>query len=58
MLSLVSSEGCTLCYGNSTELHCSLKSGAKNLDQKFPATTPGRSMVKINRLDDAFLDVF
>ena len=25
---------------------------------KFPATRPGRSMIKIGRLDDAFLEVF
>ena len=30
----------------------------EKLGAKFPATTPGYSMVKIVRLDDTFLDVF
>ena len=36
---------------------CSKKLSEK-LRAKFPATTPGCSMVKIARLDDAFLEVF
>ena len=28
------------------------------LGAKFPATTPGYSMLKITRLDDAFSEVF
>ena len=35
-----------------------LKKLSKKLRPKFPATTPGSSMVKIARLDDAFLEVF
>ena len=35
-----------------------LKKLSKKLRPKFPATTPGCSMVKIARLDDAFLEVF
>ena len=31
---------------------------SEKLRPEFPATTPGCSMVKIARLDDAFLDVF
>ena len=31
---------------------------SEKLRAKFPATTPGCSMVKIARLDDAFLEVF
>jgi len=31
---------------------------SEKLRVKFPATTPGCSIVKIARLDDAFLDVF
>jgi len=30
----------------------------EKLGAKFPATTPGCSIVKIARLDDAFLEVF
>ena len=35
-----------------------LKKLSENLTAKFPATTPGCSMVKIACLDDAFLEVF
>ena len=35
-----------------------LKKWSKKLRPKFPATTPGCSMVKIPRLNDAFLEVF
>ena len=35
-----------------------LKKLSEKLRPKFPATTPGYSMVKIVRLDDAFLEVF
>ena len=35
-----------------------LKKLSEKLGPKFPATTPGCSMVKIARLDDAFLEVF
>ena len=35
-----------------------LKKLSEKLIAKFPATTPGCSMVKIARLDDAFLEVF
>ena len=35
-----------------------LKELSGKLRAKFPATTPGCSMVKIGRLDDAFLEVF
>ena len=35
-----------------------LKKLSEKLRAKFPATTPGCSMVKISRLDDAFLEVF
>ena len=35
-----------------------LKKWSENLRPKFAATTPGCSMVKVARLDDAFLDVF
>ena len=35
-----------------------LKTLSEKLGAKFPATTPGYSMVKIARLDDAFLEVF
>ena len=35
-----------------------LKKLSEKLRPKFPATTPGCSMVKIARLDDAFLEVF
>ena len=35
-----------------------LKKWNENLRPKFAATTPGCSMVKIARLDDAFLEVF
>ena len=35
-----------------------LKKWSENLTPKFAATTPGCSMVKIARLDDAFLEVF
>ena len=31
---------------------------SEKLRPKFPATTPGCSMVKIARLDDAFLEIF
>ena len=31
---------------------------SEKLGAKFPATTPGYSMVKIGRLEDAFLEVF
>ena len=34
-----------------------LKQLSEKLRPKFPATTPGYSMVKIARLDDAFLEV-
>ena len=30
----------------------------EKLRAKFPVTTPGYSIVKIARLDDAFLDIF
>ena len=43
------------------EIHVCIKM-VKNLSEKlrakFPATTPGYSMVKIARLDNAFLEVF
>ena len=35
-----------------------LKKVSEKLTAKLPATTPGCSMVKIVRLDDAFLKVF
>ena len=35
-----------------------LKKLSENLRAKFPATIRGYSMVKITRLDDAFLEVF
>ena len=35
-----------------------LKKWRKTLGPKFPATTPGCSVVKVARLDDAFLEVF
>ena len=35
-----------------------LKTSSEKLRAKFPATTRGYSMVKIARLDDAFLEVF
>ena len=35
-----------------------LKKWSKKLGPKFPATTPGCSMVKVALLDDAFLEVF
>ena len=35
-----------------------LKKLSEKLGAKFPATTPGCSMLKIARLDDAFLEVF
>jgi len=35
-----------------------LKKLSEKLRAKFPATTPGCSIVKIARLDDAFLKVF
>ena len=35
-----------------------LKKLSEKLRAKFPATTPGFSMVKIALLDDAFLEVF
>ena len=35
-----------------------LKKLSEKLGAKFPATTPGCSMVKITRLDDAFSEVF
>ena len=35
-----------------------LKKLSEKLREKFPATTPGCSMVKIARLDDASLEVF
>ena len=35
-----------------------LKKCSENLRPKFAATTPGCSMVKVARLDDAFLEVF
>ena len=35
-----------------------LKKLSEKLGKKFPATTPGYSMLKIARLDDAFLEVF
>ena len=35
-----------------------LKKWSEKLRPKFAATTPGCSMVKIARLDDAFLEVF
>ena len=35
-----------------------LKKLCEKLRAKFPATTPGCSMVKIARLDDAFSEVF
>ena len=35
-----------------------LKKLSEKLRPKFPATTPGCSMVKIARLNDAFLEVF
>jgi len=35
-----------------------LKRLSEKLRAKFPATTPGCSIVKIARLDDSFLEVF
>jgi len=35
-----------------------LKKLSEKLGAKFPASTPGCSMVKIARLDDPFLEVF
>ena len=35
-----------------------LKKLSEKLRAKFPATTPGCSLVKIARLNDAFLEVF
>ena len=35
-----------------------LKKLSEKLGAKFPATTPGCSMLKITRLDDAFSEVF
>jgi len=35
-----------------------LKNLREKLGAKFPATTPGCSIVQIARLDDAFLEVF
>ena len=35
-----------------------LEEWSENLRPKFAATTPGCSMVKVARLDDAFLEVF
>ena len=35
-----------------------LKKWSEKLTLKFAATTPGCSMVKVARLDDAFLEVF
>jgi len=35
-----------------------LKKLSEKLRAKFPATTPGCSIVKVARLDDAFLEVF
>ena len=35
-----------------------LKKVSEKLRAEFPATTPGCSMLKIARLDDAFLVVF
>ena len=35
-----------------------LKKWSEKLRPKFTATTPGCSMVKVARLDDAFLEVF
>ena len=35
-----------------------LKTWSEKLRPKFAATTPGCSMVKVARLDDAFLEVF
>ena len=35
-----------------------LKNLSEKLRAKFPSTTPGWSMLKIARLDDAFLEVF
>ena len=35
-----------------------LKKWSEKLTPKFAATTPGCSMVKIARLDDAFVEVF
>ena len=35
-----------------------LKMMSEKLGAKFPATTPGYSMVKIGHLDDTFIEVF
>ena len=35
-----------------------LKKSSEKLRAKFPATTPGCSMLKFAHLDDAFLEVF
>ena len=35
-----------------------LKKLSEKLGAKFPATTPGYSMLKFARLDDAFLECF
>ena len=35
-----------------------LKKWSEKLRPKFAATTPGCSMIKVSRLDDAFLEVF
>jgi len=39
-------------------MHKNANKLSEKLTAKFPATTPGCSIVKIARLDDAFLEVF
>ena len=39
-------------------MHKNAQEVEQKLRPKFPATTPGSSMVKIAHLDDAFLEVF
>ena len=39
-------------------MHKNAKKMSEKLGAKFPATTPGCSMVKIGHLDGAFLEVF
>ena len=39
-------------------MHKNAQKVERKTQPKFPATTPGCSMVKITHLDDAFLEVF
>ena len=40
------------------DMHKNAQKVERKLRAKFPATTPGCSMLKFARLDDAFLEVF